>query len=67
MGDTQQPAPQHNDKIKLCIVNGHLAFARFPVLAGHYIGDTFAGTEAGLDRALEFPLVRTAQDGPLPG
>ena len=67
MGDTQQPAPQHNDKIKLCIVNGHLAFARFPVLAGHYIGDTFAGTEAGLDRALDSRLSERRRMGLYPG
>jgi hypothetical protein len=40
------------DKVDLCVVHGHLAFARFPVLVGHYAGDTFAGTEARLDRAL---------------
>jgi CHAT domain len=40
------------DKVDLCVVHGHLAFARFPVLVGHYTGDTFAGAEARLDRAL---------------
>jgi hypothetical protein len=48
---TPQDGPP-GDKIGLCVVHGHLAFARFPVLVGHYTGDTFAGTEARLDRAL---------------
>ena len=38
---------QQNDQIKLCVICGHLAFARYPVLVGHYNGDTFAGTERG--------------------
>jgi len=51
IGDTQQPELQV-DRIELSVVHGHLAFARFPVLVGHYSGDAFAGTEARLDRAL---------------
>lgn len=47
-----QPHETRKDTIDLCVVHGHLAFARFPVLVGHYIGDAFAGTEARLDRAL---------------
>ena len=49
--DTQQDGSQ-DDRIELTVVHGHLAFARFPVLVGHYSGDAFAGTEARLDRAL---------------
>jgi len=51
ISDTQQPELQ-DDRIELSIVHGHLAFARFPLLVGHYSGDAFAGTEARLDRAL---------------
>jgi hypothetical protein len=39
-------------RTKVTIACGHLAFARYPVLVGHYRGDTFAGTEALLDRVL---------------
>lgn len=67
MGVPQQPAPQQNDKIELRIVHGHLAFARFPVLAGHYDGDTFAGTEAALDRALDSRLSERRRMGLYPG
>ena len=56
MGGTLKPELQFDNKINLCIVHGHLAFARFPVLLGHYNGDIFAGTEARLDRALDSRL-----------
>ena len=51
----------------LCMVHGHLAFARFPVLVGHYSGDAFAGTEARLDRALNSSALRTTQARPVSG
>jgi hypothetical protein len=40
------------EKIKVKVVNGHLAFAKHPVLVGHCNGDTFAGAEAQLDRPI---------------
>jgi tetratricopeptide (TPR) repeat protein len=65
---TQQPELQRqDDRIKLCVVHGHLAFARFPVLAGHYDGDVFAGTEARLDRALDSRLSERRKMGLYPG
>ena len=66
VSDTQQPPPQKG-KIDLSVVHGHLAFARFPVLVGHYIGDTFAGTEARLDRALGSRLTERRKLGLYPG
>ncbi len=54
-------------KIDLSVVHGHLAFARFPVLVGHYNGDTFAGTEARLDRALAGRLTERRMMGLYPG
>ena len=41
-----------NPRTMVTVACGHLAFARYPVLVGHYRGDTFAGTEAMLDRVL---------------
>ena len=55
------------DKIDLCVVHGHLAFARFPVLVGHYIGDAFAAAEALLDRALGSRLSERRKLGLYPG
>ena len=64
--DTQQPESQ-DDRIELSIVHGHLAFARFPVLVGHYSGDTIAGTEARLDRAINSQLSKRRKMGLYPG
>ena len=66
VGDIQQPESQ-GDKIDLSVTHGHLAFARFPVLVGHYSGDTFAGTEARLDRALNSRLSERRKMGLYPG
>lgn len=68
MADARQPeTKQANDKIKLCVVCGHLAFARYPVLVGHYNGDSFAGTEARLDQALNGRLSERRRMGLYPG
>lgn len=66
MIDSQQRESE-DDRIALCVVHGHLAFASFPVLAGHYSGDAFAGTEARLDRALGFRLSERRKLGLYPG
>ena len=66
ISDDAQPESQ-DDRIELSVVHGHLAFARFPVLVGHYIGDVFAGTEARLDRALGSRLSERRKLGLYPG
>ena len=38
--------------VRVKVVHGNLAFARYPVVVGHYEGDVIAGSEAHLDRAL---------------
>jgi CHAT domain-containing protein len=53
--------------IRLGVVCGHLAFARHPVLVGHYNGDTFAGTEARLDQVLDGRLTARRLMGLYPG
>lgn len=40
-------------KVRLSVVNGHLAFADHPVLMGHYTADAITGPEAALDQALD--------------
>ncbi len=54
-------------KIQVKVVHGHLAFARHPVLVGHYNGDTFAGAEAQLDRVLDGRLSQRRHLGLYPG
>lgn len=68
MDDLNRPGtPQQAASVALSVVCGHLAFARYPVLVGHYSGDTFAGTEARLDRALDGCLSRRRRMGLYPG
>jgi hypothetical protein len=68
MDEAQHPeANQQLTPIKLDVVCGHLAFARYPLLVGHYSGDTFAGTEARLDQVLEGRLTARRRMGLYPG
>jgi len=68
MDEGQQPeTKQRCAPIKLIVVCGHLAFARYPLLVGHYNGDTFAGTEARLDQVLDGRLTAQRRMGLYPG
>ena len=68
LGGVPRPAPRARlPRIRVSVMLGHLAFARHPVLIGHYAGDTFAGTEALLDRALEGRLEARRRMGLYPG
>jgi CHAT domain-containing protein len=51
----------------LNIVNGDLTFARYPVVVGHFLGDSIAGDEAQLDTALLGALTRRYSLGIYPG
>jgi hypothetical protein len=55
------------EKVCLKVVHGHLAFAKHPVLVGHYNGDTFAGAEAQLDQVLDKRLSQRRRLGLYPG
>jgi hypothetical protein len=68
MEEVQQPnAKPACAPVKLTVVCGHLAFAHYPVLVGHYNGDTFAGTEALLDKVLDGRLMARRRMGLYPG
>src|SRR4051812_33436527 len=58
------PAP---GATRLTVVNGDLSFARYPVVAGHFLGDSIAGAEAQLDFALEGSLKKRYALGIYPG
>jgi hypothetical protein len=60
--DTKQPSAP----IKLTVVSGDLAFARYPLLIGHYTGDALDGAEARLDQILEGELTLRRQMGLYP-
>lgn len=57
--------PTH--RIKVSVAHGDLAYARHPVLSGHYAGDTIVSAEAVLDRHLDGRLRRRLQLGLYPG
>src|SRR5262249_29734749 len=45
------------EPVQIAVVHGNLAFARHPIMVGHYRGDTFAGAEAHLDVMLDHRLM----------
>ena len=53
--------------IEVGIRHGDLSYARFPVLVGHYKGDTIVSAEAALDRRLNRALTRRRDLGLYPG
>jgi tetratricopeptide (TPR) repeat protein/triacylglycerol esterase/lipase EstA (alpha/beta hydrolase family) len=53
--------------IRVLVTLGHLAFAKHPVMVGHYEGDMLAGTEALLDQALDGRLETRQRMGLYPG
>lgn len=53
--------------IEVSVRHGDLSYARFPVLVGHYAGDTIVSAEAALDRRLQGALTRRLDIGLYPG
>jgi len=58
-----RPAPT----IEVAIRHGNLAYARHPVVVGHYQGDTVVSAEAVLDKQLDGALTRRLDLGIYPG
>lgn len=72
LGVLDRPAKRHQrraarkplpDKTRVQITHGDLAYARFPVVIGHYAGDTLVGAEAVLNNRLDGALARRSQLG----
>ncbi|HEX4737346.1 MAG TPA: CHAT domain-containing protein [Allosphingosinicella sp.] len=61
------PAAAAPPQTPITIVNGDLSFARYPVVVGHFLGDSIAGAEAQLDFALEASLKKRYALGIYPG
>lgn len=53
--------------VKVRIVQGDLAYARYPVTVGHYVGDPIVSAERALDEALDGELRRRHVLGIYPG
>ncbi len=67
MGGRVEPQQQTRQRVKVSVKHGHLAYASYPVLAGHYLGDTLNGTERVLDRRQNGRLSKRRRLGIYPG
>lgn len=54
-------------RVQVSIRHGDLAYARHPVLVGHYLGDAMVNAEAALDKRLGYALSKRMQLGIYPG
>jgi hypothetical protein len=52
---------------RVAVVHGDLSFARFPIVVGHYEGDTIIGAESVVDHLLERALTTRYNLGLYPG
>ncbi len=52
---------------RVSVVHGDLAFARFPIVVGHYEGDTIIGPESVVDRLFDGALTTRYHLGLYPG
>ncbi len=67
-GGTVQPPPRPGlPPLTLTVSHGNLAFAAYPVLVGHYNGDTLNGPEGHLNRLLDGRLETRRALGLYPG
>lgn len=67
-GGTVQPPPRPGlPPLTLTVSHGNLAFAAYPVLVGHYNGDTLNGPEGHLNRLLDGRLETRRTLGLYPG
>jgi len=53
--------------VRVQVTNGHLKFARFPLVVGHYLGDGLTGTERALDHEQGGRMSRRLARGIHPG
>lgn len=59
--------PRQDRRIAVRVVNGHLKFARHPLMVGHYVGDSLNGSELVLDREQGGRISRRRERGLHPG
>ncbi|MGH6622425.1 MAG: DUF7379 domain-containing protein, partial [Burkholderiaceae bacterium] len=59
--------PRPVQGFRVSVVHGDLRFARFPILVGHYEGDTIVGAEARIDQLLDSALSTRYNLGLYPG
>ncbi|MFZ1414944.1 MAG: CHAT domain-containing protein, partial [Defluviicoccus sp.] len=66
-GTVQPPARPGLAPLTIAVLHGNLAFAAYPVLVGHYNGDTLNGPEGHLNRLLDGRLEMRRALGFYPG
>jgi len=62
-----RPYRDERKGFRVSVVHGDLRFARFPIVVGHYEGDTIVGAEAQVDRVLQRALRTRYNLGLYPG
>jgi hypothetical protein len=67
LGYEPQLASTSQPPIELTVAHGNLAFARYPVMVGHYEDDVIVSAEAALDRRLDGRLSQRHRLGLYPG
>ena len=67
LGYARRPMADVKRSTAIRLTHGNLAFSRWPVAVGHYEGDTLAGGEDQLDRALDGRLSRRRDTRVYPG
>jgi tetratricopeptide (TPR) repeat protein len=53
--------------LNVCVTHGDLRYATYPVMVGHYLGDTIVAAESYLDSKLDHALSQRYQLGIYPG
>ncbi len=53
--------------VQVRVVHGDLAYAKYPVMVGHYLGDVIVNAEAALDNRLKHALSKRLELGLYPG
>jgi len=53
--------------VNITLLQGSLAYARHPIVVGHYWGDTIVSAEAELDKRLDYALSKRVRLGLYPG
>lgn len=62
-----RPRRVKSRQVAVSVLHGDLRYAKYPVMVGHYEGDTIGGSERYLDRKLRGQLMQHYQFGNYPG
>ncbi|MEM1121058.1 MAG: hypothetical protein AAGJ18_11470, partial [Bacteroidota bacterium] len=63
----EEKAPVKSQSLQVSIKNGHLKYAKFPVLIGHFKNDIITSAEGVMDGLLSYELSKNYEVGVYPG